>query len=56
MAYSGRCLISDYLTGRSALSGHCTQSCRWRYTLEEGKRPGEHYPIEEDAPRTHHER
>lgn len=48
MAYSGRCLISDYLTGRSALSGHCTQSCRWRYTLEEEKRPGEHYPIEED--------
>lgn len=48
MAYSGRCLISDYLTGRSALSGHCTQSCRWHYTLEEEKRPGEHYPIEED--------
>lgn len=48
MAYSGRCLISDYLTGRSALSGHCTQSCRWHYTLEEAKRPGEHYPIEED--------
>lgn len=49
MAYSGRCLISDYLTGRSALSGHCTQSCRWNYTLEEEKRPGEHFPIEEDA-------
>ena len=48
MAYSGRCLISDYLTGRSALSGHCTQSCRWHYTLEEEKRPGGHYPIEED--------
>ena len=48
MAYSGRCLISDYLTGRSALSGHCTQSCRWHYTLEEEKRPGEHFPIEED--------
>ena len=49
MAYSGRCLISDYLTGRSALSGHSTQSCRWHYTLEEEKRPGEHFPIEEDA-------
>lgn len=49
MAYSGRCLISDYLTGRSALTGHCTQSCRWSYTLEEEKRPGEHFPIEEDA-------
>ena len=49
MAYSGRCLISDYLTGRSALSGHCTQSCRWHYTLEEEKRPGEHFPIEQDS-------
>lgn len=49
MAYSGRCLISDYLTGRSATSGHCTQSCRWNYTLEEQLRPGEHFPIEEDA-------
>lgn len=48
MAYSGRCLISDYLTGRSALSGHCTQSCRWSYTLEEELRPGEHFPIEQD--------
>lgn len=48
MAYSGRCLISDFMTGRSAQSGHCAQSCRWRYTLEEEKRPGEHYPIEED--------
>lgn len=48
MAYSGRCLISDYLTDRSALTGHCTQSCRWQYTLEEEKRPGEHYPIEQD--------
>ncbi|MGI6033595.1 MAG: peptidase U32 family protein, partial [Coriobacteriales bacterium] len=49
MAYSGRCLISDFMAGRSALSGHCAQSCRWHYTLEEEKRPGEHYPIEEDA-------
>lgn len=48
MAYSGRCLISDYMTGRSALAGHCAQSCRWSYTLEEEMRPGEHYPIEED--------
>ena len=49
MAYSGRCLISDYLTGRSALSGHCTQPCRWNYVLEEEKRPGEYYTIEQDA-------
>ncbi len=53
MAYSGRCLISDYLTGRSALEGHCTQSCRWHYTLEEEKRPGEHFPIEEDGSGTY---
>lgn len=49
MAVSGRCLISDYLTGRSGNKGHCTQPCRWSYTLEEEKRPGEHFPIEEDA-------
>ncbi|MEG0070395.1 MAG: U32 family peptidase [Raoultibacter sp.] len=48
MAVSGRCLISDYLTGRSGNKGHCTQPCRWSYTLEEEKRPGEHFPIEED--------
>ena len=49
MAYSGRCLISSYLTGRSASKGACTQSCRWRYALEEEMRPGEYFPIEEDA-------
>ncbi len=49
MAYSGRCLISDYMTGRSAQAGHCTQSCRWNYVLEEEKRPGEYYPIEQDG-------
>lgn len=49
MAISGRCLISDYLTGRSATNGHCTQPCRWSYTLEEEKRPGVHFPVEEDA-------
>lgn len=48
MAVSGRCLISSYLTGRSGNRGHCTQPCRWSYTLEEEKRPGEHFPIEED--------
>ena len=48
MAFSGRCLISSYLTGRSGNKGHCTQPCRWSYTLEEEKRPGEHFPIEED--------
>ena len=49
MAVSGRCLISSYLTGRSANRGHCTQPCRWQYVLEEEKRPGEYFPVEEDA-------
>ena len=48
IAYSGRCLISDYTTGRSALRGHCAQSCRWSYALVEEKRPGEYYGVEED--------
>ncbi|MBR2698623.1 MAG: U32 family peptidase [Clostridia bacterium] len=48
MAYSGRCLISAYLTDRSANRGACTQSCRWRYHLTEEKRPGEFFPVEED--------
>lgn len=49
MAVSGRCLISSYLTGRSGNKGECTQPCRWNYSLEEEKRPGEHFPVEEDA-------
>ena len=49
MAYSGRCMLSAYLTGRSANRGACTQSCRWRYALVEEKRPGEFFPVEEDA-------
>lgn len=48
MAVSGRCLISSYLTGRSGNQGNCTQPCRWSYTLEEEKRPGMHFPVEED--------
>lgn len=48
MAVSGRCLISSYLTNRSANRGHCTQPCRWNYVLEEEKRPGEYFPVEED--------
>ena len=48
MSYSGRCLISNYLTGRDANRGECTQPCRWSYSLQEEKRPGEHFPIEED--------
>jgi putative protease len=48
MAYSGRCLLSNYLTGRDANRGDCAQSCRWQYTLMEEKRPGECFPVEED--------
>ncbi|MBR2799209.1 MAG: U32 family peptidase [Clostridia bacterium] len=48
MAWSGRCMISVFLTGRSANRGACTQSCRWRYHLVEEKRPGEFFPVEED--------
>lgn len=48
MAISGRCLISDFLTGRSANQGHCVQPCRWSYRLEEPTRPGEYFPVEED--------
>ena len=49
ISYSGRCLISSYITGRSANSGDCAQPCRWRYALCEEKRPGEFFPIEEDT-------
>lgn len=48
MAISGRCLISDFLTGRSANQGHCVQPCRWSYRLEEETRPGEYFPVEQD--------
>lgn len=49
MAYSGRCMISAYLTGRSANRGACAQSCRWTYHLMEQKRPNEFFPVEEDG-------
>ena len=48
MAYSGRCMLSSYLTSRSANRGGCAQSCRWKFALTEEKRPGEFFPIEED--------
>ncbi len=53
MAISGRCLISDYLAGRSANQGHCVQPCRWEYVLEETSRPGQYFPIEEDESGTY---
>ena len=49
IAYSGRCLISNYLVGRDANRGHCTQPCRWKWSLQEETRPGEYFPIEEDG-------
>ena len=48
ISYSGRCLISNYMTGRDANRGSCAQSCRWKYNLVEEKRPGEYFPIYED--------
>nr|WP_312213031.1 U32 family peptidase [Clostridioides sp.] len=48
ISYSGRCLISNYMTGRDANKGSCAQSCRWQYHLVEEKRPGEYFPIYED--------
>jgi len=48
VSYSGRCLISNYLTGRDANRGECTQGCRWSYELVEAKRPGEKMSVTED--------
>lgn len=50
MSYSGRCLISNFLTGRSANQGKCAHSCRWKYKmyLEEENRPGEFFELSED--------
>ncbi len=48
ISYSGRCLISNYMTGRDANRGACAQPCRWRYALVEEKRPNEYYPVYED--------
>jgi len=49
ISYSGRCLLSQYLTGRDANQGDCAQSCRWRYALQEEKRPGQYFPVLEDG-------
>lgn len=48
MAYSGRCLLSSYMTGRGANQGACTHPCRWKYALVEEKRPGEYMPVYEN--------
>ena len=48
MAYSGRCVLSNYLAGRDANRGACAQPCRWNYRVVEEKRPGEYFPVVED--------
>lgn len=48
ISYSGRCLLSHFLTGRDANKGACTHPCRWKYSVVEEKRPGEYFPVEED--------
>ena len=47
ISYSGRCLLSGFMTGRSANQGACTHPCRWNYAVMEEKRPGEYFPVEE---------
>ena len=53
VSYSGRCLLSNYMTGRDSSRGACAQPCRYQYALMEEKRPGEYFPIEEDAQGTY---
>ena len=53
MAYSGRCLLSRFLTGRDANQGACAQSCRWRYSVVEEQRPGEYIPISQEPEGTY---
>ncbi|MDF7664311.1 U32 family peptidase [Bifidobacterium sp. ESL0763] len=48
MAFSGRCLISNYMNGRDANHGECSQPCRWKYSVVERKRPGQFFPVEEN--------
>ena len=48
MSYSGRCSLSNYLTGRDANQGACSHPCRWKYSVVEEKRPGEYFPIYEN--------
>ena len=48
ISYSGRCLLSNYFTGRDANQGACTHPCRWKYSVMEEKRPGEYFPVYEN--------
>ena len=53
VSYSGRCLLSNYMTGRDSSRGACAQPCRYQYALVEEKRPGEYWPIIEDEKGTY---
>ena len=53
MAYSGRCLLSSYMSNRHANLGDCSHSCRWKYVLKEENRPGETFPIIQDETGTY---
>ena len=53
VSYSGRCLLSNYMTGRDSNRGACAQPCRYQYTLMEEKRPGEFFPVFEDEKGTY---
>ena len=53
VSYSGRCLLSNYMTGRDANRGACAQPCRYQYALMEEKRPGEYFPVFEDEKGTY---
>lgn len=53
VSYSGRCLLSNYMTGRDANRGACAQPCRYQYYLMEEKRPGEYFPVFEDGAGTY---
>ena len=48
ISYSGRCLLSNFMTGRDANQGACTHPCRWKYSIVEEKRPGEYMPVYEN--------
>lgn len=48
ISYSGRCLLSNFFTGRDANQGACTHPCRWKYSIVEETRPGEYYPVYEN--------
>ena len=53
VSYSGRCLLSNYMTGRDATRGACAQPCRYKYALMEEKRPGEYFPVYEENNETY---